>query len=109
MWLGQADRGVNAFAWVCCRGGRGGCWAAACLVTRQRQVVRISSLPVPVTVLTFNRIKSRNNAWLINRNRGHVCSDREQHFVQQEAQQSAQNGGIIGYEKEAVGAKPDPI
>ncbi|EIE27218.1 hypothetical protein COCSUDRAFT_64127 [Coccomyxa subellipsoidea C-169] len=33
----------------------------------------------------------------------------EQHFVQQEAQQSAQNGGIIGYEKEAVGAKPDPI
>ncbi|KAK9907299.1 hypothetical protein WJX75_001001 [Coccomyxa subellipsoidea] len=33
----------------------------------------------------------------------------EQHFVKQEAEQSAQNGGVIGYEKEAVGAKPDPL
>ena len=38
-----------------------------------------------------------------------VCFRREQHFVKQEAEQSAQNGGVIGYEKEAVGAKPDPL
>ncbi len=29
--------------------------------------------------------------------------------MEQEAAQSADNGGVVGYEKEAVGAKPDPL
>ncbi|BDA48136.1 probable adenylate kinase at N-terminal half [Coccomyxa sp. Obi] len=33
----------------------------------------------------------------------------EEHFVEQEAALSADNGGTVGYEKEAVGAKSDPL